>query len=840
MLGFNRSGIYLGQLYGKGTGQIWLDDLQCSGSEMSLENCAHSGWGDHNCDHYEDVSITCGNEIESARLVGGNGNPRAGRLEVNYYGVWGTVCSDNFDYNDVKVACYMLGFKRSGVYLGQLFGEGAGQIWLDNLQCSGSEMSLDNCTHRGWGVHNCDHSEDVSILCSDEIESVRLVGGNGNPRLGRLEISYGGVWGTVCSNNFDNNDAKVACYMLGFERSGVYISNKYGVGTGQIWLDDLQCNGSEMSFDNCTHRGWGVHNCDHYQDVAITCGDDSDRLQTTEQTTMNYKATTLQSDGGVTSVPFRPITVDSVRPLYGPVAGGTRVTITGQLVSVTIVTAVYFGKYKLYPDTDSTAENAVYVTTQPVNETARHLPIKLLLYDRSSIYTNRTFEYRSNPVLTDIRPRDHLTVGGTEVTVHGRHLDSVAEPRITVTVIITNFYTGINKTSATNHSNAELCRVPQRNANGSMLLCRMPALNLPDHFTEQLKHSESGTIDNIEGPGVAVYWSSNRSVRADIYVGLKLDGVTLYQNISSVNANIKMQFARRPVVSCKSDVVDFDPHNDKVISIEGRHMQRGSRLVDFTIKFGDAVCVPESLTDNRVVCRPPTERPNRNINDTFCQGDMLSLQMMIGNAEYQCWCVRYTSQVNTAMIVSLSVGLGLLLVVLLLIAIDVALYRGRHSRQVRQKNSGSKDNISMEQVKEDTLHTINLSDDDVGDTQGMSGYVNISKDKDKDKEDKHHFINLTDDVGDSQGMSGYLNVSKEKDKDKEDEHYTTHLSDDVVEDSQGMSGYVNVSKEKHRDKEDKQHTTHLTDDVGEDSQSMSGYANMSMDQDKEDEHHATR
>jgi len=48
---------------------------------------------------------------------------------------------------------------------------------------------------------------------------------------------------------------------------------------------------------------------------------------------------------------IKPISVDSVQPLYGPVAGGTRVTITGQFRSVFNVTAVYFGRLEGFIDT---------------------------------------------------------------------------------------------------------------------------------------------------------------------------------------------------------------------------------------------------------------------------------------------------------------------------------------------------------------------------------------------------------------------------------------------------------------------------------------------------------
>ena len=38
-------------------------------------------------------------------------------------------------------------------------------IHLDDLQCSGTEPNLLNCSHSGVGVNNCDHPEDIGIIC---------------------------------------------------------------------------------------------------------------------------------------------------------------------------------------------------------------------------------------------------------------------------------------------------------------------------------------------------------------------------------------------------------------------------------------------------------------------------------------------------------------------------------------------------------------------------------------------------------------------------------------------------------------------------------------------------
>ena len=98
------------------------------------------------------------------RLVGGDSDLE-GRVEIYHNNEWGTVCDDRFVDDDSEVVCRQLGFTGGQAHTRAAFGAGTGTIWMDDVRCAGDESRLSDCPFRGWGVHNCRHSEDVGVSC---------------------------------------------------------------------------------------------------------------------------------------------------------------------------------------------------------------------------------------------------------------------------------------------------------------------------------------------------------------------------------------------------------------------------------------------------------------------------------------------------------------------------------------------------------------------------------------------------------------------------------------------------------------------------------------------------
>ena len=111
-----------------------------------------------------DVSTNCNNF--EVRLVGGI-TENTGRVEVCYNNAWGTVCDDGWDLKDAEVVCRQLNYRYALAVTKA--GAGFDTIWMDDVNCTGTEANLGDCGHRGWGLENCAHSEDAGVYCTSKM-----------------------------------------------------------------------------------------------------------------------------------------------------------------------------------------------------------------------------------------------------------------------------------------------------------------------------------------------------------------------------------------------------------------------------------------------------------------------------------------------------------------------------------------------------------------------------------------------------------------------------------------------------------------------------------------------
>ena len=96
-------------------------------------------------------------------------------------------------------------------------------IWLDQVECLGTESRLTDCLADPFGVHDCTHADDAGVRCAGTATvctqgAIRLQGDTSTE--GRVEVCNNNVWGTVCDDQWDNTDAQVACRQLGLSTSG--------------------------------------------------------------------------------------------------------------------------------------------------------------------------------------------------------------------------------------------------------------------------------------------------------------------------------------------------------------------------------------------------------------------------------------------------------------------------------------------------------------------------------------------------------------------------------------------------------------------------------------------
>ncbi|XP_066275078.1 uncharacterized protein [Branchiostoma lanceolatum] len=291
-LGYDIASSYKESSYfGRGSGSTWLNNVDCDGDEETLLDCGSDGWGVHNCPgHYEDAGVVCLSfqcspiEVEMCRgavpynitafpnLLGHMSQREFLTDSTSLQVINGLI--DSNCHPEVQFAVCSAIVPRCD---GTVRIEPCRSFCIDvRANC---EQSITQQGHSWPAFLSCDGLTDLPDDCSTPYDKrvsldVRLVGG-ASANEGRVEIRLGsGDWGTICDDNFDIKDANVVCRQLGY---GIAVEHRdqafFGEGSGDTWLDELQCTGDEDTLLDCESNIWGEHNCGHSEDVGVVCLD---------------------------------------------------------------------------------------------------------------------------------------------------------------------------------------------------------------------------------------------------------------------------------------------------------------------------------------------------------------------------------------------------------------------------------------------------------------------------------------------------------------------------------------------------------------------------------------
>ncbi|XP_064180771.1 scavenger receptor cysteine-rich type 1 protein M130-like isoform X2 [Anguilla rostrata] len=250
-----------------GSEEIWMGIVSCQGSESTLKECILVAWGKRYIRYSLVAGVVCSGNV---RLVGG-ADLCSGRVEVHHGSSWGTVCDADFDQQDAEVVCRELGCGALKELRGAAaFGQGEGQVWAEEIQCTGNESQIYFCPTAPSQNQSCSHRNNVGLVCSGYTES-RLADGPDSCS-GRVELQYQSIWGTVCDACWDRRASNVLCQQL---KCGIAVAVPgqawFGAGSGQIRADVFDCHGNETRLSQCAISSWSRAMFSHEQDAGVIC-----------------------------------------------------------------------------------------------------------------------------------------------------------------------------------------------------------------------------------------------------------------------------------------------------------------------------------------------------------------------------------------------------------------------------------------------------------------------------------------------------------------------------------------------------------------------------------------
>ncbi|ELU06749.1 hypothetical protein CAPTEDRAFT_213373, partial [Capitella teleta] len=326
-------------------------------------------------------------------------------------------------------------------------------------------------------------------------------------------------------------------------------------------------------------------------------------------------------------------TIYDARPLFGPVAGGTEVLLSGDglpgCVPVNVTFSVNsFLLLATYLSLNFTSSSTISLVTYPLSDLSyisKPLPIMVDYEDGTSLDTGFNFTYLGDPVISDVYPLQHIPQGGTTITVNGTNLNSVSDPKMNLTQIHT-VETTTGSLTVTSKNYITDCTV----AGANNMTCPVAELDLPPDYADAITEAQSSASQQLSSTSTLDFW-----------IGFLLDGVDTFKNISEVQGLEDKKFQLGPPVFEIGDLPDYNPDKEMYIAINGKLGYWVGRKHEIGVAVSGEQCAIFNIFSNKIQCVPPAEEDVMKGKELTLCSKGHSVKVAVGNSDTFIGCVSY-------------------------------------------------------------------------------------------------------------------------------------------------------------------------------------------------------
>ncbi|CAC5406678.1 PLXNA [Mytilus coruscus] len=264
---------------------------------------------------------------------------------------------------------------------------------------------------------------------------------------------------------------------------------------------------------------------------------------------------------------------------------------------------------------------------------------------RQDMAGNISFTYVADPVISKIYPLKSFQSGGRRLTVVGTNINIIDQPKMFI-------WTNSVMSSLTN------CQVK----NETFMFCPSPKL-----LTRYRRLRRSTALMTAA-------------------IGFIMDNAVNVQNLTSINN--QLQYFPDPLVyrfdPDKEDNDNVKLFKSEIVIINGKNLMVAAKREDVQVAIGNANCNVTNLSEDQIVCNPPSSQPKPTAG--YSRSDIPAVVVQIGNEKYFVGYLEYESakQIGIPLdyIIGGVAGVGLFIIVTIIIC--CCIYR-------RQKNKSKRD-----------------------------------------------------------------------------------------------------------------------------------------------------